>query len=101
VRYKGKYICCDPDDTPDIQGFASLGYVYLIFSLLNWLYLENTSYGWGLFFPNSTPFFQRGYSPLGVFLLLLGVCGLASYVTVLPGVCLMSTGAVYCIAARK
>lgn len=63
--------------------------------------MENTSYGWGLFAPNSTPFFERGFSPLGVFYVLLGICGLASYATVLPAVCLMSTGIVYSIAARK
>ena len=101
VRYKGEYICCDPGGSTDIEGFAGLGYIYLLFALLNYFYIENTSYGWGLFYPNSTPCFERGISPLGIFYVLLGICGLASYATVLPAVCLMSTGVVYGVAARK
>ena len=101
VRYKGDYICCDPNNSVDLEGFTGLGYLYILFALLNYFYLENTSYGWGLFSPNSTPFFERGVSPLGCVFVVLGVCGLASYATVLPAVCLMSTGVVYNIAARK
>ena len=101
MRYKGDYICCDPNNTSDIEGFTGLGYLYIIFSLINFFYIENTSYGWGLFHPNSTPFFEKGISPLGILLVILGICGLGSYSTVLPGVCLMSTGVVYNVAARK
>jgi hypothetical protein len=75
--------------------------MYIAFAIINYFYFENTSYGWGLFFPNSTPFYHRRVSPMGVFYGLIGVCGLASYSTVLPGVCLMATGVVYSVAARK
>ena len=102
IRYKEEeYICCDPNISVDIEGFTSMGYIYVIFSVINWCYFENTLYGWGLFSPNSTIFYKNRISPMGVVFIVLGLCGLASYATVLPAICLMSTGAVYCVAAHK
>jgi len=100
ATYHSSYVCCDPDDSPKVDGNASIGVLYLLYGLGNVL-IENCDWGFGMWFPNNLPFFDLGISPLGILHMLIGVVGLADYATCLAGVALISTGVVYTLATCR
>jgi hypothetical protein len=95
-----KTICCDPSKPSSLEGFFAIGAIYLIYGILTLLY-ENTSWGFGLWFPNDTIFYRNRISPIGILHIVIGIAGCYNYATVLAGVCVIITGIVYCYAVYR
>ncbi len=100
VGGKTKYICCDPDQKSSLEGYLEIGAFYFVYGIFTFLY-ENTSWGFGLWFPNDTFFYRNRISPIGIAHFLVGVAGLYNYATCLAGSFLVVTGLVYCYAALR
>lgn len=97
---KTKFICCDPDKKSSLQGYIEMGAAYILYSIFIVLF-ENTSWGFGLWFPNDNFFFRNQISLIGILHFLAGVAGLSNYATCLAGGCLVFTGLVYQKAAYR
>eukprot|EP01036_Dinobryon_divergens_P033073 gene33073-42785_t len=63
--------------------------------------MENTTWGFGLYFPTDTIFFRNRVSLIGLSHLMVGFIGLFNYATCMPGVFLLTAGLVYCYAAYR
>ena len=63
--------------------------------------MENTTWGFGLYFPTDTIFFRSRVSLIGLSHLMVGFVGLFNYATCMPGVFLLTAGLVYCYAAYR
>lgn len=98
VTYETNTVCCVPGDKSSMSGFTETGVLYILYSIFICLY-ENTTWGYGLWFPNDTVYFTTGFSFIGLLHIILGIIGFATYSTALAGACLFCTGIVYFIAA--
>ncbi len=93
-------ICCDPNKKSSLQGYPEIGAIYIVYSIFVVIY-ENTSWGFGLWFPNDTFFFRNRISLIGLLHLFVGLIGLYNYATCLAAFCLVVTGIVYSYAAYR
>ncbi|RYH29171.1 hypothetical protein EON65_09455 [archaeon] len=95
-----QYICCDPDSKSDLKGYFAIGAVYVVYSILTFLF-ENVDFGWGLYHPNDSCWYSLRISPLGITHIVLGGIGLYNYVTCLGGACFLTAGIAYVRAAYR
>lgn len=86
-RYQPKS-CCDPDDEPGVDGEMYTGAIALIFGLVLPMF-ENTSLGWGLWFPVDTTWYIHKVSPMAIFCLGIGSFLCSHYVTATAGLALI------------
>jgi hypothetical protein len=95
-----KNICCDPDAKSSLKGYPEIGLFYILYGIFI-LFYENTSWGFGLWFPNDTFLFRNKITIIGVLHALIGIVGLYNYATCLAGACLFVTGVVYFKAVHR
>ena len=109
--YGSKKICCyqggkyAANNIPILTTYTlidntSAGLLYLSYGAFI-LLIENTTWGFGLYFPTDTVFFRMRVSLIGWAHLVVGFLGLFNYATCLPGVFLLAAGLVYCYAAYR
>ena len=95
------FVCCDPSyKSPELEGYTDLGALYIFYAIFLVL-VENPIWGFGLWFPSGNFFYNNKISPIGLLHIIIGIAGLASYATCLPGVCLIFTGGAYCTALAR
>jgi hypothetical protein len=96
-----RYICCDPaEDANSLRGNKYVGAVYVFYAVLL-LFIENTSFGFGLWYPTDSVFYRLGISPCAVVNLLIGAGGFLTDATMLAGACLIILAFVQGYAARR
>jgi len=77
-----------------------IGALYMIYSVFI-VCVEDITYGFGLWFPSDTVFYDKRVSPLGILHVIIGLIGLTNLGTCLAGVALVINGAVYLEALRR
>jgi ferredoxin-NADP reductase len=95
-----KTICCDPSKETTLEGYFAIGIIYLFYGFFCLCY-ENTSWGFGLWFPNDTIFFRNKISPIGILHFIIGLGGIWNYATCIAAVFLLITGVVYSYAVSR
>jgi hypothetical protein len=100
AMYGTAYVCCDRDDEPKVTGNVGLGGLYILYAVYLML-MENSDWGFGMWFPNNLFTYKLRISPFGALHVIVGVVGLAHYSTCLAGIALIANGVVYfCATAR-
>jgi hypothetical protein len=82
-------ICCQPDAEPNLGGgFLIGGWVLIGYSVFLVL-LEDTTFGFGLWYPNDSLSFKLKFSPFAIINFAIGVLACTDYSTVFAGGCLI------------
>jgi hypothetical protein len=96
-----RQICCDPNVVyHSLKGNKNIGALYIIYAFVL-VILENTTWGFGLWYPNDSLVYRCGISPCFLVNLVVGAAGFVTYATMLPGACLIVLAAVQAHAARR
>lgn len=100
--YNGRPICCIEDAINPLKDLSSvpIGVIYILYGVFLLMY-EDTTYGFGLWFPTDSFFYKNRISPIGILHIMIGIVGLANDATALAGGCLITNGLVYCYAAYR
>jgi hypothetical protein len=86
-------VCCRFDAQTDLEGYFTIGVVYIVYSIIVGFY-ENTSFGYGLWFPNDSWFYRNRVSPIALAHLVIGIAGLYNYATCMGGAFFVCTAVV-------
>jgi hypothetical protein len=97
---KVNQVCCNFDTKSTLKGYKDIGIVYILYGVAM-LFFENIDWGFGLWFPTDSIFYNLRISCIGVIHILTGIVGLYNYATCLAGSFLMITGAAYCYAVNR
>jgi hypothetical protein len=94
-------ICCDASVAfHSLKGNKNIGALYVVYGVVLFL-LENTSIGFGLWYPNDSIFYKLGVSPCSIVNLIIGAAGFVTDATMLSGACLIILAFVQAYAARR
>lgn len=101
---KQKFVCCDlaagQEPVSILISPLWVGVLYICYGF-SLIFIENVDFGFGLYYPRDSFFYMYRISPVAFAHLAVGIAGFWNISTILPGVCLIITAMVCCMAALR